>query len=789
MTSLTGPTSMRPIPTQLILTRPILTRRFIAFCVFLSLGAAALATEPTDWQTRIEASGRTASASAGKDGGYRLDSNGSERRISRQSERSETASPLVDALFALAQSEAAEAQVKALLDGAYNHGKPIPCDCYVTGVKWPFVWTRDSAYSIDLALGWLDPDRARRTLEFKLSRVREPSAQQGLYVVQDTGSGGSWPISTDRVVWFLGARHLLDDKAFADKTYEALKDTLAQDRQYAFDTQQGLYRGETSFLDWREQTYPTWTGKNVRFIAESFALSTNVLHYEALAMAARMAKARQDATAATQYQNELTALRSAIDTHFWREDRGLYMSYIGAAGDPQTIEAYDLLGTSLAILADIPSPERARKALANYPTWPAGSPVIWPEHRDAAIYHNRAIWPFVSAYALRAARKLDDPKRIAHELRSILQGAALAGSNYENYELVSGAVHVEDGKWSGPVVNSPRQLWSVAATFDAVAEGVFGLTAKNKDRKSERGIVNAAGSVDLRDFILQPKIPTELVPMLFGDRKEIRLVSTRCKCDITLRRPDIMGPHDNLLVLDQPLPDQPGRPDHFSFSLRGRLVDSPPLRVNAPEFAPDTPTLSPIAPKVEDASHAPVRFWLDGKLLQTWTPGGSQAAKSLEISDAATLQNLWTTRVDASTELESLPGPIVHLGQFEDVGGTWPRNWTAKHDGRYQLRLGYENRHGPINTGVTAAVKMLAIACEGFPQQNAPIVMPHNIAKDISTAVVFEAHAGKKCTFALKQGFNMSFLARNKLYTGEQGGEGGPVNEADYGELRIVPLK
>ncbi|MCT7041788.1 hypothetical protein M1717_26505, partial [Salmonella enterica subsp. enterica serovar Pomona] len=75
-------------------------------------------------------------------------------------------------------------------------------------------------------------------------------------MMQDTGSGGSWPISTDRVVWFLGARHLLDDKAFADDTWTALKDTLAQDRLYVFDPALGLYRGETSFLDWREQTYP-----------------------------------------------------------------------------------------------------------------------------------------------------------------------------------------------------------------------------------------------------------------------------------------------------------------------------------------------------------------------------------------------------------------------------------------------------------------------------------------------------------------------------------------------------
>ncbi|MFT3790998.1 MAG: Six-hairpin glycosidase-like protein [Rudaea sp.] len=712
-----------------------------------------------NWQDQIQFDGRTATAKAEKNA-YRLDSNGSVRAIPMQAMRSETASPLVDALFALAQVEADGAKTKELTDGAYNHGMPIPCDCFVTGVKWPFVWTRDSAYSIDLALGWLDPARARRTLEFKLSDVREPSAPQGLYVVQDTGSGGSWPISTDRVVWFLGARGLLDDPAFADKTYEALKDTLAQDRQYAFDTQLGLYRGETSFLDWREQTYPAWTEKNVRFIAESFALSTNVLHYEALRLAVKMAKSRNDASVAARFQNEADALRAAIDTHFWREDRGLYMSYIGGADGPRTIEAYDLLGISLAILADIPSSERARRALANYPTWPAGSPVIWPEHRDAAIYHNRAIWPFVSAYALRAARKLDDANRIAHELRSILQGAALSGSNYENYELVSGAVHVEDGKWSGPVVNSPRQLWSVAAMLDAVVEGVFGVDGDK----------------------IEPKIPTELVPMLFGTRGEIRL-RLRGR-DVTLVKPPQLGKDDNLLVAGETKRDG----NSMRVTLRGSKIATAPLKLNTPEFAPDTPEIVPTAPKIADGNRAPVRFWLDGKLAQTWKPGGEQALKSIEIADTPALQSLWTTRIDPSTLLESLPGPIVRLGQFEDVGGAWPRTWTAKRDGRYQLRLGYENKHGPINTGVTAAVKMLAIACDGEPPQRAPLVMPHSVAKDLSTAATFAATAGKKCTFTLEQGFNMSFLSRNKLYTGEQGGESGPVNEADVGELRIVPL-
>ena len=40
-------------------------------------------------------------------------------------------------------------------------------------------------------------------------------------------------------------------------------------------------------LDWREQTYPDWTREDVRFIGDSYALSTNVLHYQALRLAER----------------------------------------------------------------------------------------------------------------------------------------------------------------------------------------------------------------------------------------------------------------------------------------------------------------------------------------------------------------------------------------------------------------------------------------------------------------------------------------------------------------------
>ena len=123
--------------------------------------------------------------------------------------------------------------MSSIHDGGFDNGKPTPCNCFETGKLWTYVWTRDTSYATDLALATLDPDRARNSLEFKLSEHRGAGP---LAIVQDTGSGGSWPISTDRVVWALGARALLRTldgdarAAFAKRALDALTTTLELDR-------------------------------------------------------------------------------------------------------------------------------------------------------------------------------------------------------------------------------------------------------------------------------------------------------------------------------------------------------------------------------------------------------------------------------------------------------------------------------------------------------------------------------------------------------------------------------
>ena len=834
-------------------TLDLRTAAIAAAALMFSPAAAPAAPDAGEWHTQLTYQGTKVTAAAADDG-FKLSIGSSVEAIPKQGAETQTDSLLFDTLFALAQNELAKVRVEEIRYDAFNHNEPIACSCLIAGERWPWVWTRDIAYATDLALFRFDPVHARNSLEFKLSPLRADATAPasghahetpdgGLYVVQDTGSGGSWPVSTDRVAWFLGARHLLHDTSFAAKVYKALIATLEQDRTYAFDARRGLYRGETSFLDWREQTYPAWTAHDVTFIAESFALSTNVLHYQALRLAATMAAERHDDTAA-RYKEQAAALKVAIDRQFWREDRGLYMSYVDGADAPQSIEAYDLLGTSLAIISGVAPPAHARRALASYPTWDAGTPVIWPERKNLAVYHNRAIWPFASAYALKAARALDDPDRIAHELRSILRGAAITGSNMENHELTpTGALSegplpetkpssslppelrnskfppetdphhpkaaparepgaadttnnddaAADGsdenaerakhpaakrpprppifpmpnaheraaiefKRRGPVVNSRRQLWSIAAYLDLVVEGVFGLTDDDK---------------------IEPKLPRELVPMLFGDRDEIRLSLPDRR--ITLIKPKHLAEQDNLLVAAS----TSGTHADTRVQLRGTHAAASTLPGKSPFYAPDAPP-KPIVTRDADAwrvhatAASPVQLYVNAQPVAEFT-------RETTIPYRPERQCVSLT-VRGTDGIESLPSEPVCVGEAAHVGGDWPRSWNADRSGRYELRIEYTNANGPISTGITAAVKKLRVQCGGAPAQSSVVVMPHSNGKHGSTGVAFDARAGQRCTFALDDGFNMSRLAHYANYNGGSGGIQGALNTADIGDLSIAPL-
>jgi hypothetical protein len=313
---------------------------------------------------------------------------------------------------------------------------------------------------------------------------------------------------------------------------------------------------------------------------------------------------------------------------------------------------------------------------------------------------------------------------------------------------------VDDGKLSGPVVDSPRQLWSVAGYLAMVSEGVFGLT--DDDR-------------------IEPKLPVSLVPMLFGNKEAISLQLPGRR--ITLQRPKKLD--GNLLVADR---IEPHGNDSVVL-LKAVTVPELPLRSKVPPFAP----VAPAAPEVtRDGANWQVRSSAPGTLYLNGQRVGAIDG-TLAVPAANALQCFSVTQTGAD-DLESLQSSAQCEGPVSSIEGAWPRAWTAPSAGRYQVALSYRNDHGSIETGITAAVKQLSIRCEGSPTQTVPVVMPHSTGEQLSTTAQFDANAGAHCHFALEQGFNMSYLAHNAHYTGGTGGSSGALNDADVGTLRIVPL-
>jgi hypothetical protein len=362
-----------------------------------------------------------------------------------------TRSPLLGALYRLACQEAL-ADVRP--DGAL-----------MAGQAWPGVWTRDVAYSTQLALGLVMPDAAWASLKAKTFRSMAGAAAGR--VRQDTGSGGAWPVSTDRVVWTTAAWALYlahGDRARLAEAYELARGLAAEDWRVAHDAPTGLMFGESSFLDWREQTYPAWM--EPADIYGGRALGTNVLHAAAYQDLARMARELGRPEVAT-WEARAAGIRRAIDRRLWGD--GLYRAFLYPGPDDGASFQTEALGNALAVLHGVASPARAREVVSHYPWGGYGVPTIWPQLAHARQpYHNHAVWPFVAAHFALAGKQAGNGAVFQRGLADVMRAAALFGTHKENFVL-------ETGRAEGTAVNSDRQLWSVAGFLALVYKGLFGL--------------------------------------------------------------------------------------------------------------------------------------------------------------------------------------------------------------------------------------------------------------------------------------------------------------------------
>ncbi len=327
----------------------------------------------------------------------------------------------------------------------------------LAGAGWSTVWTRDMAFAAALGTAIAAPQATRASLE---SRV-----QNGV-VVQDTGTGGGWPVSTDRVSWALGAwalHQVQGDARWLSWCVQVLEATLAQDAA-VLPADEVLRPGETSFIDWREQSYPDWM--TPADIASSYAFGTNVLHYLCRQILARMLRELGRDKEAAVYAGQAAELGAAIRDEF-RSPGAEHFGMMRTA-EGYLDERVDSLATALAVLCGLAG-DHAAQAMKSLPRSPFGTPVFTPyKQSQQKAYHNRSIWPFVESYVLMAQAEMQNEEGVAFSMASLLRAGMALGSNVENF-------HAETGESGDTIQSSERQLWSVAGMLGLYYHTLFGL--------------------------------------------------------------------------------------------------------------------------------------------------------------------------------------------------------------------------------------------------------------------------------------------------------------------------
>lgn len=328
-----------------------------------------------------------------------------------------------------------------------------------TGREWAGVWTRDVSYSILLSMAYMQTEASKISLMKKVN-------VNGV-IIQDTGSGGAWPVSSDREIWALAAFEIYKvtgEKSWLDYIYPIIKKSLADD-SLTVATDCGLVKGETSFIDWREQSYPRWM--QTADIYHSEALGTSVVHAQAHCVLAEIARLLGHKDVEKEASATARKIADGINKYLWMPEKGYYAMYRYGRNFLIINPRAETLGESLAIIYDIASPERARSITENNPTTPFGTAIFYPQIADMPPYHNNSLWPWVGAYWAIANAKVHNEPGTLEAIGAVFRPAALFATNKENFVLDNGDIATE--------LNSSNMLWCLAGNIAITHKILFGI--------------------------------------------------------------------------------------------------------------------------------------------------------------------------------------------------------------------------------------------------------------------------------------------------------------------------
>ena len=347
-------------------------------------------------------------------------------------------------------------------------------DVFYTGTNWHKVWTRDTAISMQYILSWLFPEISTNCAEAKVV-----GKDGNLTFEEDTGTGGSYPVSTDRIIMMLAVweTYLADgNEETLEYFYDVASNTIKQDYEVVYDSEAGLFRGETCGLDHRDKTYGDWTGEDdqngIVTIAEGKAASTNIIFCQVMKILSEAALILDKGETESKAWAYLAAdLEKAISKRLWLEDLGTYTSweYPDWMGSPLAYKQ-DVLANGYAVWYNIGGQEKADSIMKNHTLVPFGANTVYPQKNAERWtdykYHDSGVWPgWEAILMIGAVNNENENNLLAEEIwNSCLRGAAACLTNYEviDYE-------------TGEGLHSTQQLWSVAATMAGYYRVLFGM--------------------------------------------------------------------------------------------------------------------------------------------------------------------------------------------------------------------------------------------------------------------------------------------------------------------------
>ncbi len=333
---------------------------------------------------------------------------------------------------------------------------------------------------------------------------------------------------------------------------------------------------------------------------------------------------------------------------------------------------------------------------------------------------------------------------------------------------MTGLSETDDGTRRGPVINSRRQLGSVANYLSMVQDVVFGLktswdgigfppfiTARLRNET-----FHSMKTIEWRNFIYQGtcnNISVHLPPLdsfsqgvctvdcvelngkpVTGEFVPAALLQPTNKWDIFLKPPDGTPADIPIRNVDIELPNEVFAPAQPQWAGGVTMEDGRVV----------------LSCRHEDVAHVFFNIYRDGTLCA----GNIRATRWIDplSGDEATHVHTYTTAVDrqsglcshltpcrsnrTSDQQQVIPRSEIINSGGDRIGNQHVENWGKQHDeletrsfiarqgGRHAVRVEFANGSGPITTGITCAVKKMEIrsADSGEVVSSGYLVMPQS---------------------------------------------------------------